>query len=449
MFDELFARSNRVWVYKTGRFAEERLRFLEEMRRQGYSLHALRVINPVLLAVAERVNIWKPGLVTELQIVRAAKCWTEERSGPSSKKETRSATTKRFVYVAKNWLRFLGKWQDPDRNPQFKPELSSFLEELRDEKGYSDATCLTRETALNRFFEWLGKQGTSLTEVSPKTLADYFVQNQARGWKKGTIKIYVQSLRAFFRYASRRGWCVPGLAETIQGPRMYSMAALPEGPTWNQVQHLVASLNTGRPAHIRDRAIILLLAVYGLRIGEICNLTLDDVDWMREKIRVRRQKNKRIQDFPLTAEAGEAILKYLREVRPRCPSRSLFLTLRQPYRPIMANGISAGIALRIRAIGGSLPHYGPHSLRHTCATHLLNEGFSLKEIGDHLGHRSPRSTRIYAKVERAKLEQVPPATVSGLTEYLRTQMRPITAGWAKDRLRLLREVSNFGVGGLQ
>ena len=230
---------------------------------------------------------------------------------PSSTAETRETATKRFVFVAKNWFRFLGKWRDPERNPQFRPELDSFLKELRDERGYTDQTVSTRESALNLFFEWLGKQGISLKEVSPATLAAYFVQNKARGWKRSTIKAYAQSLRAFFRYASQHHWCMPGLAETIESPRIYSMAGLPEGPSWEQVRRLIASLNTERPSHIRDRAIIMLLAVYGLRIGEVCALTLDDLDWTNEKIRVRRLKNKRIQDFPLTTEVGNAILKYL------------------------------------------------------------------------------------------------------------------------------------------
>ena len=242
---------------------------------------------------------------------------------------------------------------------------------------------------------------------------------------------------------------MPGLAETIESPRIYSMAGLPEGPSWEQVRRLIASLNTERPSHIRDRAIILLLAVYGLRIGEVCALTLDDLDWTNEKIRVRRLKNRRIQEFPLTTEVGNAILKYLRTVRPRCSSRFVFLSLHKPHRRMMTHGTSSSIAFHIRALGCQLPHYGPHSLRHACATHLLDEGFSLKEIGDHLGHRSPRSAQIYAKVERKKLGQVAGVKLSSLTEYLRTQTQPITADWAKERLSSLREVSNFGLGGLQ
>lgn len=448
MFEQLVKRSNAVWLYQTGRFAEERHIFLKEMSERGYGLRALRVLNPILLAVAERVNIRRPGPITERQILRAAEDWVQERSTARASSETRTTARKRFIFVAKNWFRFLGKWQDSDPNPEFKPELESFLRELRDTRGFAEQTLTTRKRALNVFFEWVGKQGVSLKEISPEILTAYFVQKKIKGWKKTTIKAYVQSLRAFFRYASQHRWCMPGLAESIESPRLYSMAGFPEGPTWDQVQRLVSNLNTERPTHIRDRAIVLLLAIYGLRVGEICALTLDDVDWAREKIRVRRPKNKRTQEFPLTTLVGNAILKYLRKVRPRCSSRCLFLTLRQPYRP-MTKGASGSIAIHLRALGCPLPHYGPHSLRHACATHLLDEGFSLKEIGDHLGHRSPRSTRIYAKVERRKLQQIPAVKLSGLTEYLRAQAQPITSDWTKERLQSLREVSNFELGGLQ
>jgi integrase/recombinase XerD len=448
MFDQLVKRSNAVWIYRTGRFADERRAFLCDLSKGGRSLLTLRSVNKLLLVIAERVNIRQPTPITERQIVRAAKDWVETSCAPSSTTETRNIQTSRFIFVTKHWCRFLGKWRDPIRNPRFKSELDSFLKELRDERGYTDQTLSTRETAMNLFFDWLGKQGLSLQDVSPATINAYFIQNKVRRWKKSTVKAYGQSLRAFFRHASRCGWCAPGLAETIKGPKIYSLAGLPEGPSWEQVQCLVANLNTERPSHVRDRAIVLLLGVYGLRIGEVCRLTLDDLDWTNEKIRVRRLKNKRIQEFPLITEVGNAILKYLRKVRPRCSSRILFLTLRQPYRT-MTKGASTTIALHIRALGCCLPRYGPHSLRHACATHLLDEGFSLKEIGDHLGHRSPRSTRIYAKVERSKLQQVPAVKLSGLTEYLRAQTQPITSDWAKEHLRLLREVSNFGLGGLQ
>jgi site-specific recombinase XerD len=148
MFDQVMKRSNWVWIYKMGRFAEERRAFLCDLNEQGHSVQTLRNVNRFLLAIAERVNVRQSVQVSEVQIVRAAGSWAAKSCAPHSKAETREAAAKRFVYVAKNWLRFLGKWQDPERNPQLRAELDSFLRELRDERGYSDQTLSTRASAL-------------------------------------------------------------------------------------------------------------------------------------------------------------------------------------------------------------------------------------------------------------------------------------------------------------
>ena len=127
MFDQVMKRSNWVWIYKMGRFAEERRAFLCDLNEQGHSVQTLRNVNRFLLAIAERVNVRQSVQVSEVQIVRAAGSWAAKSCAPHSKAETREAAAKRFVYVAKNWLRFLGKWQDPERNPQLRAELDSFL----------------------------------------------------------------------------------------------------------------------------------------------------------------------------------------------------------------------------------------------------------------------------------------------------------------------------------
>jgi integrase len=242
---------------------------------------------------------------------------------------------------------------------------------------------------------------------------------------------------------------MPGLAEMIQSPRLYSLAGLPEGPSWEQVRQLIANLNTEQESHIRTRAVVLLLAVYGLRIGEVCGLSLDDIDWVNEKIRVRRFKSKRVQEFPLAFEVGNAILKYIQKVRPHSNSRSLFLSLHRPFRPMTRPGASGIVSRLVKSLDGRQHYRGAHSLRHACATHLLSEGFSLKEIGDQLGHRSPRTTRIYTKVELGKLALVPDVDVSRLKEFLRSQTCTPTAAWAAERASVLREVSDFKLGGLR
>ena len=131
----------------------------------------------------------------------------------------------------------------------------------------------------------------------------------------------------------------------------------------------------------------MLLAVYGLRDGEVRRLQLADFDWQNERLCVTRGKTRSVQIYPLTRPVGDAVLRS--QGRSAASShREVFLTLRAPFRPLGNAAVGCVVARRLHALGISPPHFGS-SLRHACATHLLDEGLSLKEIGDHLGHRDP------------------------------------------------------------
>jgi integrase len=233
---------------------------------------------------------------------------------------------------------------------------------------------------------------------------------------------------------------------TIDKPRLYCHEGLPQGPAWRDVQRLIESVSDENPTHIRNRAVILLLAVYAFRINEVSKLTLDDIDWEAERLHVRRSKLKKVEEYPLATEVGTAILRYLKEVRPRSSRRELFLTLRAPYRPLSSASLGARVGTLVRRLGIKLAHYGPHALRHACATHLLAQGLSLKQIGDHLGHRSAQATRIYAKVDVSSLRQVADQTLAGLVECSEPQ-RQKTQGVVLETFFVpLREVANLGLG---
>ena len=110
-----------------------------------------------------------------------------------------------------------------------------------------------------------------------------------------------------------------------------------------------------------------------------------------------------------------AILRYLKEVRQRTAVREVFLArCHAPVRPLRRSTLYLIVSRRLRVVSPSLPRFGPHALRHACATHLLQEGLSLKEIGDHLGHRHPDTTRAYAKVDLAGLRQVGDFDIGGV-----------------------------------
>lgn len=165
----------------------------------------------------------------------------------------------------------------------------------------------------------------------------------------------------------------------------------------------------------RDRAILMLFIAHGLRAGEVGGLRLDDLDWEGGMLRVRCPKPGRTHRWPLSSGVGHAILRYIREARPSGFGRSLFFTSRAPIRPLTRKTLDKMVRDRLTAIGVVDGRRGPHALRHAAAQHLLDQGMSMKVIGDFLGHRSPSSTAIYAKVNLTALREVAALDLEGLT----------------------------------
>jgi site-specific recombinase XerD len=447
-FEKLIGRVEWIRRYTTGPFLEERNAFLLYLRDLGYSARQLRTNNKYMLWIAELIDLRQPSAVTPAQVERAANKWVATHCRARSSANTVRIAKGAFKQVAKNWFRFLDRWCSDLPCSRYLPQIDSFLQHLREDRGYTVATVLTRESALRLFFNWLALKECALEDVVPTTIADYFVKHRSKNWTRITIAGYTNSLRSFFSYASAQGWCKHDIRETIERPRLYSLSGIPQGPTWREVRQLITSVSSDRPGHIRDRAVILLLAVYGLRCGEVASLTLDDIDWGSDRIRIHRLKRRTPQTFPLTAEVGNAILRYIREVRPKSTYRQVFLRLFSPHRPFGISGLNASIAIRIRALGLQLPTYGPHGLRHACATHLLSEGFSIKEIGDHLGHRSAQATQIYAKVDELGLRKVAAFDLKPLKVYVANAFLSSTPEWVENRLPALRQVADVHLGGL-
>jgi integrase/recombinase XerD len=198
------------------------------------------------------------------------------------------------------------------------------------------------------------------------------------------------------------------LAAGIVSPRVYRGERLPRGPFWNDVQRLIATTEGEQPQDLRDRAVLLLLAVYALRSGEVRALKLDDVDWEKNLLFIPRTKGRRTELYPLSPTVGEAM------GRSRSSYREMFLTVEAPIRPLSGAAVWKIVAKRARALDPPVVPHGAHALRHACATHLLDQGLSLKEIGEHLGHRALSSTARYASVNLTGLREVANLSLGGL-----------------------------------
>ena len=156
----------------------------------------------------------------------------------------------------------------------------------------------------------------------------------------------------------------------------------------------------------RDYAMLLLLATYGLRACEVAALTLDDIDWRNERLKIRDRKAGNTTTYPLSAVVGAAVIDYLKNARPATTCREVFMRTAAPLAPIGHAAVVSRAAYFIRKAGISVPRAGSHVLRHSCVQRLLNAHFSLKHIGDYVGHRSASSTQIYGKIAIEQLREV-------------------------------------------
>lgn len=393
---------------------EEREAFLEHLLQQGTSLAAARSVAWQLLNIIRLLRLTRLRNVRIEEIENAAQRWTRrQRSNPNVRSCKHSASF--FTYVAKKWLRFAGVLkQAATPRQRFADEVEEFARWMTEERGIAALTARSHQSKTTQFLKWVSERHRSLATVRLRDVDDFLTFKGTNGWSRKSARGYSDALRAFFRYAEQHRWCEPDIAGGIVSPKLYAHEGLPEGPQWKDVQRLLEGVKGNSAAALRARAVLLLLTVYGLRSGEISRLSLSDFDWRLERFTVNHSKRGGVQQYPLQREVGEAILEYIRKARPRTSCRNLFLTLNPPYRSIGHSSLWRITSRRIDAVGIRCRRRGPHCLRHACATHLLEQGASLKEIGDLLGHRDYNSTRIYAKVHLEQLRCVADFDLGGL-----------------------------------
>jgi site-specific recombinase XerD len=415
MFETLFDSADALARHRDGPFAEDRERFLERRGREGFSHGKLRQYARLLLWIAGELDASPGRNMTVEQISSAADRWWRFKCHCGLRHRHGFHPRTAFIKLAESWFQFLGRFSEaPKASDPFAGLLRDFTAWMEDERGLAALTVTSRLLSARRFLKWYGALGRPFTAVHLTDIDAYLNACAQRGWSRCTIATETGVLRAFFQHAGRRGWCPAAIAGGIKGPRLYCQENLPQGPSWENVERLLSSLNTDDPCDIRDLPMLMLCAIYGLRPIEVARLRLEDLDWENDQILVRRRKVNKAQVYPLTPQVGNAILRYLKEVRPRSVHREVFLTRVAPVRPVTTHVLTRAVSHRMLAMGIRSPKHGAYALRHACATHLASYGVSFKVIGDHLGHSSPDSTRVYAKVDLPMLRQVAMLDLGGV-----------------------------------
>ena len=415
MFESLFSYASVLNRHREGPLAAERAAHLRSLAAKGMAQSTLLRYARYCLCVAKylhRQSLDRPLRAEE--VADLSRRWAADRVTSGRAKSSRWPA-EHFRLAATDFLRSCGKLQTPPAQPRgtYDDKLADFITARKQTHWHSAATCKAACWQVQRFLDYIQQRDIALADVAPTDVDAYF-QHVAQRWNRTSLHTSAKMLRAWFAHCEKRGWGRAGLAGTVLLPRLYRHEGLPIGPTWNEVGRMLSGTTGNTAAALRDHAIILLLSVYGLRSGEVRRLQLADIDWVHERLLIIRSKSGQRQSLPLDPQVGNAIVRYLCHGRPKCDSRAIFLTLRAPPGPLSAGGLYYVVAHHLSNVSSPLKGRGPHALRHACARHLLETGRSLKEVGDHLGHRSPDATRFYAKINLAALRRVAFEDLGGL-----------------------------------
>lgn len=229
-----------------------------------------------------------------------------------------------------------------------------------------------------------------------------FFVGYAKQHGPAAVRSMQAAMRLFLRFAHWRGWLASELIAAVPSCRSYRLSGLPVGISDESLSKLFEGSWKGRSPR-RDRSVIVLLATYGVRRGQISALRLSDLDWSGKTIHFASHKCGKAVRHVLTDAVAQALAEYLRFERPQSECESVFLRYRRPHVRLGPSAISALVYSAMVRVG--LPPLYPHAFRHAFASRLLRVGQPAKTISDLLGHRSLETVGIYAKVDFGRLKE--------------------------------------------
>jgi site-specific recombinase XerD len=288
----------------------------------------------------------------------------------------------------------------------FAPWAPGFFAHLRDERGLRATTVGSYTYQLTLFEQFLQRRAILDPAALSLPLLDAFLAHRSLHVSARSLGSTVAALRTLLRFMFREGVLQRDLSVGLEGPRTYSLSDIPRAVRSEDVDRMLAMIDRRSVVGKRDYAMLLLLVTYGLRAREVAALALTDLDWRASVLHVRGRKAGHAAAYPLVAPIGEALLDYLRHGRPETADRHVFLRICAPREPVTHRIVSSRAKHYLLHAGIDVHRPGSHTLRHSCAQRLVDAEFSLKVIGDYLGHRHPASTRVYSKVAIEALREV-------------------------------------------
>jgi integrase/recombinase XerD len=397
---ELFPRSFCRWrtLPLFGALLDDFMRWL---RNQGYAVASIRNTASALPELVRRlqrkgVNSLAQVSQEELQAARIYYC--------SRKSNVSCAVPILIRFLGEQGIVAEGK---PSPSSLLDLELDYFAKYLCDVRGLAIGTIAGHMSRLRCFLQFLKfDENPGCLRQLQIGQVEAFLGRCARTNNRFSMQHVVATIRAFLQRQHALGVLPGTLHLQIDSPRVYRLERLPRAIPWNQLEALLCSIDRCEPHRMRDFTLLYLAVAYGLRSGELVRLTLDDIDWRGRTLQVAERKNRRTSQLPLTDEAANILIDYLRKARPQSSHRQLFLRMRAPDGPLKPTAVHDILEHRIKLSGLELPQRGSHMLRHSFALNLLRQGIGMKTIGDALGHRDIESTFVYLRLDVDDLREV-------------------------------------------
>ena len=276
---------------------------------------------------------------------------------------------------------------------------------LREVRGFATSTVSSHRRTAQCFLQHVEQAGTALTRTCPGHVESYVAQAGKR-LSRASLQHDIAALRGFLRFLATDGKAPTELDRQIDTPRLYRLERLPRALPWETVRTLLQSVDKASPMGLRDYAMFLLIATYGLGSSEVVAITLDDIHWRQGILRIHQRKTSSPLELPLTNEVLSALVKHLKRTPPPAPYRRVFLRMRAPMGVLKPTAVTEAFQALVRKSGLSISYQGPHCMRHAYALRLLKNGTPLKTIGDILGHRTAEATSMYLRLATGDLREV-------------------------------------------
>jgi len=293
--------------------------------------------------------------------------------------------------------------------PNFEKVLGEYTHHLTKERSLSEHTTRAYLGDLTSFFDNLELQKVDdLSEVTIAHIRSWLATQQVKGGARTTLSRRAVSIRLFTKWATKKGFLAKDIGLTLATPKGHR--TLPEVLSISDATVAMDSLATRvaeeeSATSIRDCAILEVLYASGARVSELCGLDLDDIDYQRNTILVLGKGNKE-RTIPLGNPAMKALNNWIKNARPEIVSgtsgEAVFLGVRG--KRIDQRTVRTVVYEALEALEGA-QRLGPHALRHSAATHLLEGGADLRTVQEILGHASLATTQIYTHVSTERLQK--------------------------------------------